>query len=188
LWNEPRRCRGGTPHGRRFATIQIAATTFAVSPGLSGQAAAQPAGSAFVNFESGHVRRIALSPDGSKLFTVNTPDNRLEIDVGVGPSGLALDEARDRLYVMNRFTHDISIVSNASNPSTAVETAVVPLRFDPEPAVVRDGRPFLYDRRDTSGHGDSACASCHIFGDFDSLAWDLSDPFGAVSRTTIRSA
>src|SRR5262249_24291744 len=64
---------------------------------------------------------------------VNTPDNRLEIDVGVGPSGLALDEARDRLYVMNRFTHDISIVSNASNPSTAVETAVVPLWFDPRP-------------------------------------------------------
>ena len=102
------------------------------------------------------------------------------VDVGGGPSGLALDEARDRLYVMNRFTHDISIVSNASNPSTAVETAVVPLRFDPEPAAVRDGRPFLYDARDTSGHGDSACASCHIFGDFDSLAWDLSDPFGAV--------
>jgi len=102
------------------------------------------------------------------------------VDVGGGPSGLALDEARNRLYVMNRFSHDISIVSNANNPSTAAETAVVPLRFDPEPAAVRDGRPFLYDARDTSGHGDSACASCHIFGDFDSLAWDLSDPFGAV--------
>jgi len=111
--------------------------------------------------------------------TINATTKHL-VDVGGGPSGLALDEARDRLYVMNRFTHDISIVSNASNPSTAVETAVVPLRFDPEPAAVRDGRPFLYDARDTSGHGDSACASCHIFGDFDSLAWDLSDPFGAV--------
>ena len=102
------------------------------------------------------------------------------MEVGGGPSGLALDEARDRLYVMNRFTHDISIVSNASNPATAIETAVVPLRFDPAPAIVRDGRPFLYDARNTSGHGDSACASCHIFGDFDSLAWDLGDPFGAV--------
>ena len=29
-------------------------------------------------------------------------------------------------------------------------------------------------------NGDSACASCHIFGDFDSLAWDLGDPFGTV--------
>src|SRR5262245_8924339 len=30
-------------------------------------------------FESGHVRPLALSPDGSTLFAVNTPDNRLEI-------------------------------------------------------------------------------------------------------------
>src|SRR5262249_23190323 len=97
-----------------------------------------------------------------------------------GRGGRPPDKPPARLYVMNRFTHDISIVSNASNPAAAVETAVVPLRFDPEPAAVRDGRPFLYDARTTSGHGDSACASCHIFGDFDSLAWDLSDPFGAV--------
>src|SRR5262249_60864697 len=87
------------------------------------------------------------------------------VNVGGGPSGLALDEAHDRLYVMNRFSHDISIVSNASNPAPATETAVVPLRFDPEPPAVRDGRPVLYDARPTSGHGDSACASCHLFGD-----------------------
>ena len=41
-----------------------------------------------------------------------------------------------------------------------------------------NGRPFLYDTSLTSSHGDSACASCHIFGDFDSLAWDLGDPDG----------
>src|SRR5262249_29904327 len=111
--------------------------------------------------------------------TINASTKHL-VDVGGGPSGLALDEAHDRLYVMNRFTHDISIVSNASNPVTASETGVASLRFDPEPPAVRDGRPFLYDARNTSGHGDAACASCHIFGDFDSLAWDLSDPFGAV--------
>jgi hypothetical protein len=38
----------------------------------------------------------------------------------------------------------------------------------------------LYDATFTSAHGDSACASCHIFGDFDSLAWDLGDPDGTV--------
>ncbi|MEO8605555.1 MAG: hypothetical protein ABI629_23505, partial [bacterium] len=43
----------------------------------------------FVNFESGHVRPLALSPDGSKLFAVNTPDNRLEI-FSVGAGGLTL--------------------------------------------------------------------------------------------------
>jgi len=30
-------------------------------------------------FESGHVRPLALSPDGAQLYAVNTPDNRLEI-------------------------------------------------------------------------------------------------------------
>ncbi|MFP2911043.1 hypothetical protein ACLESD_39615, partial [Pyxidicoccus sp. 3LFB2] len=32
----------------------------------------------------------------------------------------------------------------------------------------------------SSSHGDSSCASCHIFGDFDSLTWDLGNPDGAV--------
>ena len=39
---------------------------------------------------------------------------------------------------------------------------------------------YVYDARLSSSHGDSACASCHVFGDFDSLAWDLGDPDGDV--------
>jgi len=39
----------------------------------------------FVEFESGPVRPLAMSADGTKLFAVNTPDNRLEIfSVGAG--------------------------------------------------------------------------------------------------------
>ena len=53
--------------------------------------------------------------------------------------------------------------------------------FNPEPASVVSGPPFLYDATLTSSHGDSACASCHIFGDFDSLAWDLGNPDGIVT-------
>jgi hypothetical protein len=41
---------------------------------------------------------------------------------------------------------------------------------NPEPASLTDGRRFLYDARTTSAHRDSACASCHVFGDLDSLA------------------
>src|SRR5439155_24753320 len=47
------------------------------------------------------------------------------------------------------------------------------------PPAARTGRVFLCDAR-RSAHGESACASCHIFGDFDGLAWDLGDPFGTV--------
>jgi hypothetical protein len=48
--------------------------------------------------------------------------------------------------------------------------------YNPEPPSVVAGRPFLYDAQRTSSNGEAACASCHIFGDFDSLAWDLGNP------------
>lgn len=46
-------------------------------------------GESFVNFESGHVRPLALAPGGGLLFAVNTPDNRLAI-YEVGAAGLTL--------------------------------------------------------------------------------------------------
>ncbi|MGH8490377.1 MAG: hypothetical protein ACREXS_16295, partial [Gammaproteobacteria bacterium] len=52
------------------------------------------------------------------------------------------------------------------------------------PKHIVEGRPFLYDASFTSSHGDSACASCHVFGDFDSLAWDLGDPDGDETPNT----
>ena len=40
----------------------------------------------------------------------------------------------------------------------------------------RTGRPVLYDAPGTSSNGEASCAGCHVFGDFDSLAWDLGTP------------
>ncbi len=90
---------------------------------------------------------------------------------GGGPTGLVLDEDRGQLYVMTRFDNGISIV----NTTTRTETAHVPMH-NPEPPSVVAGRRFLYDAKLSSSHGDSSCASCHVFGDFDSLAWDLGNP------------
>jgi DNA-binding beta-propeller fold protein YncE len=101
------------------------------------------------------------------------------VSVGGGPSGLALDERRDRLYVLNRLEQTVSIVTRLRGHRAPVERAIVPLGFDPTPAPVRQGRRFLYDAS-RSGHGDAACASCHVFGDMDDLAWDLGDPYGAI--------
>ena len=53
-----------------------------------------------------------------------------------------------------------------------------PSQFDPSPDVIKNGRKFLYDAQLTSGHGDIACATCHISGNFDNIAWDLGDPQG----------
>jgi DNA-binding beta-propeller fold protein YncE len=88
---------------------------------------------------------------------------------GGGPSGLALDEARGRMYVMTRFDNAVKVIDLAS----------------PEPASVVAGRPMLYDATRFSGNGEAACASCHIFGDLDDLAWDLGNPDDAVRENPI---
>jgi DNA-binding beta-propeller fold protein YncE len=94
---------------------------------------------------------------------------------GGGPTGLVLDEDRRQLYVMTRFDNGISIVDTG----TRAEAAHVQMH-SPEPPSIVTGRRFLYDARFSSSHGDSSCASCHVFGDFDSLAWDLGNPDGVV--------
>jgi len=93
------------------------------------------------------------------------------ISTGGGPSGLALDEANDRLYVLTRFDNSLAEI----DLTTKATLATHPLP-NPEPQDVVDGRPFLYDAVATSGNGEASCSSCHIFADFDSLAWNLGDP------------
>jgi YVTN family beta-propeller protein len=90
---------------------------------------------------------------------------------GGGPSGLVLNEAKSKLYVFTRFDNAISVIDTGSN----LEGPHIPL-LNPEPASVKNGRRFLYDSPATSSNGEASCASCHIFGDFDSLAWDLGNP------------
>ena len=139
---------------------------------------------------------MAVSPDGATLYVaalgsskvgvfdtksleddsfVPSTDAQIALSGG-GPTGLVLDDAGRRAYVLTRFDNAISIVDVRARR----ELGHVAM-FNPEPASVVKGRRFLYDAAFTSSHGDSACASCHIFGDFDSLAWDLGDPDDIVS-------
>ncbi|HEY2774751.1 MAG TPA: hypothetical protein VGK20_11955 [Candidatus Binatia bacterium] len=106
-------------------------------------------------------------------FVVDTA-NQIEV-TGGGPTGVVLDEANGRLYALTRFDDSVSVIDTAMNQ----EEAHLSLH-NPEPASVVAGRPFLYNARLTSSRGDQACASCHIFGDFDALAWDLGNPDGTV--------
>ncbi|MDZ4804231.1 MAG: FlgD immunoglobulin-like domain containing protein, partial [Candidatus Eisenbacteria bacterium] len=99
------------------------------------------------------------------------------IAVGDGPTAAEVDDARNRVYVMNRFSNRVAIVSTVSQ----AVVGEVSLGYQPEPPAVTNGRRFLYDARQSSGHGDLACASCHAFGTLDGLAWDLGDPTGTES-------
>jgi DNA-binding beta-propeller fold protein YncE len=104
------------------------------------------------------------------------PDTATQIRVpGGGPTGLVLDEARGRLYVLTRFDNALSVIDTRSR----TEVAHVPM-YSPEPANIVKGRRYLYDASVSSSHGDTACASCHVYGDLDSLAWDLGNPDAPV--------
>jgi len=134
---------------------------------------------------------MAITSDGSTLYVAGfgssavgvydtaaleddsfTPSatNMISLPVG-GPSGLLLDEAADRLYVMTRFQNSIVVVD--TNTRAVMQTIAME---NPEPASVVQGRPFLYDAKLTGSNGEASCASCHVFGDMDDLAWDLGDP------------
>jgi len=103
-----------------------------------------------------------------------TPSDANHVEVtGGGPSGLALDESRNRLYVLTRFDNGISVV----NTATKTELSHVQM-YNPEPDFITKGRPFLYDARYSSSRGDASCGSCHLFGDTDAIAWNLGNPDG----------
>ena len=99
---------------------------------------------------------------------------------GGGPSGVVLDAAHQRLYVLTRFDDGVSVIDLGAS----AEVAHLALH-NPEPASVVAGRPFLYDAAHTSSNGEASCSSCHIFGDMDDLAWDLGNPDDAVKTNPI---
>jgi DNA-binding beta-propeller fold protein YncE len=109
----------------------------------------------------------------NNTFTPNTAD-QIKVSGG-GLIGLVLHESKNRIYTLTRFNNSIAIIDTVSG----AEIGSVPL-YNPEPASVVAGRRFLYDTSLSSSRGDSSCASCHVYGDFDSLAWDLGNPDGEV--------
>ncbi|MFV8756167.1 hypothetical protein ACNOYE_36930 [Nannocystaceae bacterium ST9] len=141
---------------------------------------------------------MAISDDGEVLYTAVLgndkvvihytaeleddaffPDEGDQIPVsGGGPTGVVLDEAHERLYVLTRFDNGISIID-----TDALDEIDHLTMHNPEPASLVAGRRFLYDAALTSSRGDQSCASCHIFGDKDDLSWDLGDPDGNVTPT-----
>lgn len=108
--------------------------------------------------------------DGGSFDPTTESSNYIQVSGG-GPAGLALDETNGNLFVLTRFDNSISVV----DLGTGSEVNHIPLH-NPEPASITTGRPMLYDAFLTSSNGEASCSSCHVFGDFDSLAWDLGNP------------
>src|SRR5499433_3712958 len=93
----------------------------------------------FVEFESGQVRPLALSPDRTRLFAVNTPDDRLEVfavdgsgnlthtgsvAVGLEPVAVAA-RTNSEVWVVNHLSDSVSIIDVSSNPPRVIRTLLV---------------------------------------------------------------
>src|SRR5580692_4312277 len=131
-------------------------------------------------FGSGKVGVFDTSSIENDTFNpVTASANYIPVSGG-GVSGLVLDQARGLLYAMTRFDNSVKVV----NLKTSQEVAGLSMP-NPEPASVTEGRPMLYDATRFSGNGEAACASCHIFGDMDGLAWDLGNPDNPVTQSVI---
>ncbi|MGB8330441.1 MAG: hypothetical protein WCE62_09965 [Polyangiales bacterium] len=90
-------------------------------------------------FESDPVTPIALSPDGTRLYAVNTPDGYLEIfeptatgtaqaiasvPVGLEPVAVAVRN-NNEVWVVNHLSDSVSVVNVALNPPRVVRTLLV---------------------------------------------------------------
>src|SRR4029450_13555117 len=91
-------------------------------------------------FESGQVRPLAMSPDGGRLFAVNTPDNKLEvftvdgtdgslthetsIPVGLEPVAVAA-RSNTEVWVVHPLPDSVTIVALAPAPPHVTRTLLV---------------------------------------------------------------
>ncbi len=139
------------------------------------------------NRSIGDPRGVAFTADGNQAYITGMGSNNVvvldgngnrmaRIEVGQGPTGIVIDDASSRAYVMNKFDGSISVL----NTGTRSEIGRVAF-FDPTPADIKAGRPHLYDTHETSGLGQISCASCHVDARTDRLAWDLGDPSGEMT-------
>ncbi len=138
-------------------------------------------------------QEMAVSADGATLYLAAFGSNRIaaiataQLEAGTydpaatrhipvpggAPGGLVLNSAGDRLYTLSRYTNTLSVIAADSGEVLATRDL-----YHPEAANIRRGRRLLYDAELTSANGTASCATCHVFGDVDGLAWDLGNPDG----------
>jgi YVTN family beta-propeller protein len=111
----------------------------------------------YVNFEGKQSSPIRLSPDGTRLFAVNTPDGRLsvfdvthpsqpfliaEIPVGIEPVSVN-PRNNDEAWVVNEVSDSVSIVS----VSNRMVRETLSAKDEPADVVFAGGRAFVTESR-----------------------------------------
>ncbi len=143
---------------------------------LAAPVIAQPS---FITFESGQVRPVAITPDGTRLLAVNTPDNRLEvftvnagslthidsIPVGMEPVAVAA-RTNNEIWVVNHLSDSVSIIDLSARPAKVTRTLLV---GDEPRDIVFGGtgftRAFITTARRGQQRSDASIASVTGAGD-----------------------
>lgn len=182
----------------RFAQVSGTPTVYDLNPGFNYFVFPYPTGKAT---SLAQPTGVVLSSDGTSAWLAAFASDRVaKIDTATGsiltrtdirpasagpremrgPRAMALLESRQRLYVLNKLSNTISILSTANS---AILTEIPVGTYDPMPTAIKQGRGFLFDARQ-SGNGTISCGSCHIDADVDGLAWDLGDRGGTLVTLT----
>ena len=106
-----------------------------------------------------------------------------------GPRGIVVYDSVRRLYTLNTIDNSISVfnIQNPAAPTLILQVLNVsppvfgralPLKRNPTPTYIRNGRSFLYGSK--FGNNLNSCAVCHVDGRSDQLAWRLTPEDGIL--------
>jgi len=129
-------------HCWRFVLLTLLVGATAIAPAQT-----------FVNFEGKQTSPVRLSPDGTRLFAVNTPDNRLSVfdvsnprnpilmaEMPVGTEPVSVNPLNnDEAWVVNEVSDSVSVVS----VSRHVVTDTIYVKDEPADVVFANGRAFV---------------------------------------------
>jgi DNA-binding beta-propeller fold protein YncE len=196
----------GRTHGKAGRWRRAFSAVIAAIGLLAGVAV--DAAPSFLAFESGPVRPMALSADGSRLFAVNTPDGQLEvfaveasglvplrsIPVGQEPVAVAVRSASE-VWVVNHLSDSVSIV----DPIAGVVLRTLLVGDEPRDIVFAgpgDARAFITTAHRGQHRTDPSIASVPGAGDprlttegigrADVWVFDAGNLGGAVGGTPLR--
>lgn len=131
----------------------------------------------------GVFRKTANAGDLESVGYIELRDPvRVDSVAGLGPAGI-VELPSGAVVILSRLDNALHVFSRSNIAQSPFFSRLQTISmYTPEPDTVVQGRRFLYDA-DKAGNGKVACASCHVFGDTDGLAWDL----GVVSGKLVRN-
>jgi DNA-binding beta-propeller fold protein YncE len=156
---------------------------------------------------------VVFSPRGNYFFLINQGNNALaafdhfrvldgfgrtslwRTDVGAAPQGLVFDAERERIWVKNFLSRDVSIVDvsafmasgEASLPSST-RSSVSSESLAPD--VLAGKQHFYFAGNEPTGdnemsmEGYISCATCHVDGGHDGMVWDFTQRGEGLRNTT----